>query len=204
MNLVKPNKLIRNIYSSLIWKVNTSEKIIYLTFDDGPIPEITPWVLQQLSMFKAKATFFCVGENAKKNPEILEQIKSDKHKIGHHTFNHLNGWKTKNEIYIENVEKGNEIIPGNLFRPPYGKLKRSQIQQLKKKYKIIMWDVLTYDYDKNTSKEKCLSNVVRNTQNGSIVVFHDSIKAKENLYYTLPHTLKHFSEQGFAFDVLPL
>ena len=202
MQFVKPNFLIRSFYSSLIWKVNTNEKIIYLTFDDGPIPEITPWVLQQLRDFNAKATFFCIGENVKKNPQIFEQIKSEKHQIGHHTFNHVNGWKTKNEIYFENVEKGNDVAPSHLFRPPYGKLKRSQIQQLKQKYKLIMWDVLTYDFDANTDKEKCLKNILINTGIGSIVVFHDSLKAKKNLYYALPLVLKYFSEKGFKFEVL--
>ncbi len=202
MYLVKPNYVIRSIYSSLLWKVNTREKIIYLTFDDGPIPEVTPWVLEQLKAFDAKASFFCIGENVKKHPEIFAQIQQEKHQIGHHTFNHLNGWKTKNEIYFENVTSGNQVAPSKLFRPPYGKLKRSQIKQLRQHYRIIMWDVLSYDYDIKISKETCWNNVKSNTQAGSIVLFHDSLKAKENLQYTLPKTLEHFSEKGYSFESL--
>ena len=176
---------------------------MYLTFDDGPIPEVTPWVLQQLKAFDAQATFFCVGENVKKNPEIFQEIIQQKHRIGHHTFNHINGWKTKNKNYFHNVEMGNEMVQSNLFRPPYGKLKRAQIQYLKQKYKLIMWDVLTYDFDKKTSPQKCLQNVVHNVQSGSIIVFHDSVKAKENLFYTLPRTLGFLKDKGFSFAALP-
>jgi peptidoglycan/xylan/chitin deacetylase (PgdA/CDA1 family) len=204
MYLVKPNFLIRSIYSSLIWKVNTQEKIIYLTFDDGPIPEVTPWVLQQLKAYQAKASFFCIGNNVQKHPEIFEQIRKENHQIGHHTFHHLNGWKTKNDVYLKNVALGNEAAPSQLFRPPYGKLKRAQIKELCKSYKLIMWDVLSYDYDAKTTKESCWKNVKHATQNGSIVVFHDSMKAQENLFYTLPKTLEYFSTKGFRFESLNL
>lgn len=202
MQIVKPNILIRSIYASLLWRVNTAEKIIYLTFDDGPIPEQTPWVLEQLSAYKAKATFFCVGQNVEKHPEIFAKLKSENHQIGHHTFHHVNGWKTRNESYFEEVKKGNEFAPSKFFRPPYGKIKRSQIKQLKSTYKLIMWDVLSYDYDKNCSEETCFQNVAKNATNGSIIVFHDSIKAGKNLRYALPKTLEYFSKKGYRFEAL--
>lgn len=203
MQLLTSNFLIRRLYASLEWKIFTPEKKIFLSFDDGPIPEITPWVIQQLKDFNAKATFFCVGENATKHPEILAQIKSENHQVGHHTFSHLNGWKSKNDTYFLDVEKGNDACPSNLFRPPYGKIKRSQIKALKNKYRIIMWDVLSYDFDKNCSPETCFSNVLKNCRNGSIVVFHDSLKAEKNLRYTLPKVLEYFSKQGFVFEAIP-
>ncbi len=196
------NFLIKRIFPSLEWNIKTHEKIIYLTFDDGPIPEVTPWVLQQLKGYDAKATFFCVGENVKKHPEIFAQVKSENHQLGHHTFSHLNGWKTKNESYFSDVEKGNAVCPSPLFRPPYGKLKRKQIQVLKKLYRIIMWDVLSYDFDKNCSPEKCFQNVLKHATNGSIIVFHDSLKAEQNLRYALPKVLDYFSKKGYRFEAI--
>ena len=202
MKFVKPNLLIRSLYSSLIWKINTEEKVLYLTFDDGPIPEVTPWVLEQLRAYQAKATFFCVGENVEKHPEIFAQLKAEKHQIGHHTYHHVNGWKTLNAAYYEEVKKGNAAAPSALFRPPYGKLKRAQIKQLKQEYKLIMWDVLSYDFDKDCSEEACFEQVRKNAGKGSIVVFHDSIKANKNLRYALPKTLEYFSRKGFRFEAL--
>lgn len=211
MYFVRPNWLMRKMYSSAVWRIPTEEKKIFLTFDDGPIPEITPWVLKILKQFNAKATFFCVGENIEKHPEIFQQIITEGHFIGNHTYNHLNGWKTNTKIYFENISMCNSIIQSrnsqfairNLFRPPYGRMKRSQSSIINKKYSIIMWDVLSGDFDKNTSEAKCLKNVLAKTREGSIVVFHDSIKAKRNLFYSLPKFLEHFSEKGFTFSLLP-
>ena len=212
MYFVRPNWLMRKMYSSAVWRIPTTEKKIFLSFDDGPVTEITPWVLSTLKKYNAKATFFCVGENMEKHPEIFRQIISEEHAFGNHTYSHLNGWKTKTERYIENIEKckyimANILQPSTtnhqpLFRPPYGRMKQSQSSKLKALYSIIMWDVLSGDFDKNTSEEKCLQNVLTKTREGSVVVFHDSIKAKKNLFYALPEFLKHFSQKGFGFEAL--
>ena len=211
----------RKFYSSAIWRVPTKEKKIFITFDDGPIPEITPWALSMLKKYNAKATFLCVGANIEKHPEIFQQIISEGHWVGNHTYNHLNGWKTKTKEYLENIEKCNlqicryadvqmksnpHIHPFAhqriLFRPPYGKMKRSQFSTLNSQFSIIMWDVLSGDFDQTISEEKCLKNVLTKTREGSIVVFHDSIKAKKNLFFVLPKFLEHFSKEGFAFEQL--
>ena len=212
----------RKIYPSAVWRIPITEKKIFLTFDDGPIPEITPWVLAMLKKFSAKATFFCVGENIEKHPEIFRQIISEGHSIGNHTYNHLNGWKTKTKGYLNNVSRCDSAISNNrlsvnshqtnsppvtddrlpLFRPPYGRMKQSQISNLKSQYSIVMWDVLSGDFDENTSEEKCLKNVLSKAREGSIVVFHDSVKAKKNLQYVLPKFLEHFSKKGFEFEKL--
>lgn len=205
MYSVRPNWLMRKTYSSAIWRIPTREKKIFLTFDDGPIPEVTPWVLSELKKYKAKATFFCIGANVEKHPDIFRQLVTEGHSTGNHTFNHLNGWKTKTKEYLKNVERCSSVIqpPTHLFRPPYGKMQFSQFSQLRTQHSIIMWDVLSGDFDQTISEEKCLKNVISKTREGSIVVFHDSIKAKKNLYYTLPKFLEHFSKAGFSFESPP-
>lgn len=186
------------------WHFHSSEKTIYLTFDDGPIPEVTEFVLDQLNMYDAKATFFCIGKNVLENPDIYGRIKKEGHRVGNHTHNHLKGWKHKTSAYIENVDTAAQIIDSNLFRPPYGRIKKKQAKALLKKgYEIIMWDVLSGDFDKGISKERCLENVLSNTQNGSIIVFHDSIKAKDKLAYALPRVLTYFTNEGYSFKVIP-
>ena len=190
------------IYPSLIWHKSRDEKSIYLTFDDGPIPVVTPFVLNTLKSFNTKATFFCIGDNVTKHPEIFEQILADGHSVGNHTHNHLRGWDTTNEVYLDNVAQCAELVKSNLFRPPYGRAKRSQYSMLGKQYSLIMWDVLSGDFDSDISPEKCLQNVVSHTKNGSIIVFHDSLKAFPRLEYALPKALEHFSSRGFSF--LPL
>jgi peptidoglycan/xylan/chitin deacetylase (PgdA/CDA1 family) len=178
-------------------------KKIYLTFDDGPIPNVTEWVLDLLLKYKIKATFFCVGENIQKHPEIYQRILSDGHTVGNHTFNHLKGFYTSNDNYFENINKCDDVLNGSiLFRPPYGQLKFSQIRRLSKKYKIIMWDVLSVDYSNKISPEKCLKNVIDNVRAGSIIVFHDSIKAKENLMYALPKAIENLLQKDFLFEKL--
>lgn len=206
MRLVKPPYLLRKLFSRLIWRFSIKEKIIFLTFDDGPIPELTPWVLDTLKAFKAKATFFCVGENVFKNPEIFKKILDEGHAIGNHTYNHLNGWKTENKVYFENISKCDKLLETSLFRPPYGKIKRSQLYSsfLKNKFKIILWDVLSYDFDKNISPEKCLSNVLKNVKAGSVVVFHDNLKADKNIKYTLPKVLEKLTLEGFRFESIKI
>lgn len=202
MYTVRPNKFLKIFLQKALWRVSTVEKKVYLTFDDGPIPGVTPWVLEQLGKYNAKATFFCVGDNVKKNPGLFDELKKQGHAVGNHTFNHLDGWRTENDKYFQNVEQCNSVVGSSLFRPPYGKLKRAQYAALSEKYSIIMWDVLAGDFDHDTSPEKCLKNVISKTREGSIVVFHDSLKAQERMEYALPRFLKYFSEKGFTFEKL--
>ena len=191
-NWVKTNKWIKKKFNNLVWDIPNSDKKIFLTFDDGPIPEITEWVLDILKSEEIKATFFCIGDNIKKHPEVYKRILAEDHQIGNHTFNHLNGWKTKTNHYIDNFKLcETECLKLNsehsfLFRPPYGKIKPSQTKAIRNLgYKIIMWDVLSYDFDPNIIPEKCLENVISNTEQGSIIVFHDSKKAEKNLKFAL-------------------
>ena len=195
-------------FSKYTWCFRSNEKEIFLTFDDGPTPEITQFVLSELKKYNAKATFFCIGKNIQNYPEIFNEIISDGHSIGNHTQNHLNAWKTTTENYIANflechktITQFNKIkFKKQLFRPPYGKIKKSQAKKiLKKGYKIIMWDVLSADFDNTISKERCLQNVLNNAKKGSIIVFHDSLKASKKVKYALPAVLKTFSDKGFVF-----
>lgn len=203
---VKTNWFTKAIFPNYIWKIKTDGKKVFLTFDDGPTPEITEWVLNELKKYNAKATFFCIGDNIKKFPEIFQKLITDKHSIGNHTFNHLNGWKTDVTEYLENVllcqseiEKNN--FSTNLFRPPYGKISRKQAKNLtQENYKIIMWDIISYDFDKTITKEKCLENVITNIEPGSIIVFHDSKKAWQNLEFVLPKTLEFLKKEGYTFE----
>jgi peptidoglycan/xylan/chitin deacetylase (PgdA/CDA1 family) len=202
MYLIKTPKIIQKIFPKFIWKINTTEKEMFLTFDDGPVPEVTPWVLSQLKKYDAKATFFCVGDNINKYPDTFKEIINEGHRVGNHTFNHLNGWTTDNRPYYHNVKNCAELVRSNLFRPPYGRLRPKQAQFLQRHYNIIMWDVLSGDFDQNTSKEKCFQNVVLNAKSGSIIVFHDSLKAIDNLKYTLPRVLKYYSSLGYKFKAI--
>ena len=206
---IKTHWSVKKIFSNYIWDVSNTDKKVYLTFDDGPIPEVTEWVLSELKKHKAKATFFCIGDNVKKHPEVLKKVFADGHSVGNHTFNHLNGWKTATEDYIENSILCEKVLDDfdskskKLFRPPYGKIKPSQSKILRKLgYKIIMWDVISYDFDTTISKEQCLENVLKNVKTGSIIVFHDSKKAFANLEYVLPRTLQFLKEKGFVCEKL--
>jgi len=206
---IKTNQLIKKLFSNSIWDIPNIENKIYLTFDDGPTPEITEWVLQELEKHNAKATFFCIGNNIEKHPDIFKKVITKGHAIGNHTFNHLNGWKTSTEDYVENSRLCESEICNlksatcNLFRPPYGKIKSAQAKKLREQgYKIIMWDVLSADFDTSISAEKCIENVLKNTKSGSIIVFHDSIKAFPRLENTLPKVLGILAEKGFVFEKL--
>jgi peptidoglycan/xylan/chitin deacetylase (PgdA/CDA1 family) len=208
-NWVKTNKWIKKVFNNLLWDIPNSENKIYLTFDDGPIPEVTEWVLDLLKSEEIKATFFCIGDNIQKHPEVYKRILSEGHQTGNHTFNHLNGWKTDTENYIDNFKLfETEHLKLNteyffLFRPPYGKIKPSQSKKIRQLgYKIIMWDVLSYDFDPTISVEKCLENVISNTIQGSIIVFHDSLKAEKNLKFALPKAIQILKNRGFVFDVI--
>ena len=205
MYLVKTPWFIKQLYSSLLWNKRADGTRIFLTFDDGPIPIVTPFVLNILQKCQAKATFFCIGDNVRKHPEVFEQVKSAGHSVGNHTFNHLKGWKTENQVYLDNYLKADELIPSNLFRPPYGRIKRSQIKLLKQQrpeLQIVMWDVLSGDFDPNLSPEACLENVLRHVWPGSIVVFHDSLKAFDRLRYVLPRAMEEWSSKGWVFEGL--
>ncbi|PWS27293.1 polysaccharide deacetylase family protein [Pedobacter yonginense] len=205
MYLVKSPLLLKWYYPSLLWNKSRTEKVIYLTFDDGPIPNVTDFVLKTLEAFNAKATFFCIGDNIQKHPEVFERVKNGGHAIGNHTFNHLKGWVTDDETYLQNTIKCQQFTHSKLFRPPYGRIKKSQISNLKSEIpnlEIIMWDVLSGDFDIHLAPEKCYRNVVRNTQNGSIIVFHDSLKAFDRLEYALPRVLEYFAKKGYRFSSL--
>ena len=204
-------RFMMRFFSTYTWRFLSDKKEIFLTFDDGPTPEITDFILAELKKYNAKATFFCIGKNVQNHPEIFGKIITDGHTVGNHTQNHLKGWNTDTDSYIDNVltcEKtiqqfNNSTITQKLFRPPYGKIKKSQAAELiKKGYKIIMWSVLSADFDTTISNEKCLENVLKNTKSGSIIVFHDSVKAAERMKYALPKVLKYFSDKGFVFKAI--
>ena len=202
MYFVKTPPLIKTLFSDYTWTMETPSDKVFLTFDDGPIPEVTPWVLDQLAAYNFKATFFCVGENVTKHRDIFYRIEDEGHAVGNHTFNHLNGWRTDFATYLDNVAKCNIFTESPLFRPPYGKLTPKQANALKQDYHIIMWDILSGDFDPNITVEKCLNNVIRNVEPGSVIVFHDSIKAWEKLKIVLPVVLEYLSQKGFVSDSL--
>lgn len=207
MYLFKTPRLLKLLYPKLIWDIKTSSRSIFLTFDDGPIPIVTPYVLKILKEYGAKATFFCIGDNVRKHPEIFEQVKREGHAIGNHTFNHLKGWKTDDDTYLDNFKQADELLHTNLFRPPYGRIKRSQADQLKAlnpELDIIMWDVLSGDFDMTLKPERCLKKTLKYTRPGSIVVFHDSLKAFNRLEYVLPRALGLWKSQGYTFELLPV
>jgi peptidoglycan-N-acetylglucosamine deacetylase len=201
--LIKPQWWLKTLYNNCLWSFPSVEKNIYLTFDDGPHPEATPFVLNELKKHNAKATFFCIGQNVEKHNDIYQQIIQEGHNIGNHTYSHLNGWKTENKVYINDIDEAGKFIHSGLFRPPYGKIKRSQLKLLKNSgltTKIIMWSILSGDFDVNLPPERCLQNVLQNAENGSIIVYHDSEKAYKNLVYSLPVVLEYFSNKGFSFE----
>lgn len=202
MYLVKTPKILKRTYPKYVWDFPTAEKTIYLTFDDGPTPKITEWVLDELNKYKAKATFFCVGKNVAENKMLYNRILQEQHAVGNHTYQHLNGWETKHITYLKDVLKCQQELDSKLFRPPYGKLTRQQTKAISKKFTVIMWDVLSGDFDLNITPEKCYENVVKNTKRGSIVVFHDSKKAEKNIRYALPKVLAYFQEQGYQFKAI--
>jgi peptidoglycan/xylan/chitin deacetylase (PgdA/CDA1 family) len=199
---MRPPFLFRRLFRSLVWNIQTKDLVLFLTFDDGPIPEVTPTVLSLLKKYNAKATFFCIGDNVNRHPDIFNRLINEGHIIGNHTFNHLNGWKTKTDSYIQNIEKCHALIKNNLFRPPYGKITPTQYSILKKGYSIIMWDVLSGDWKSEMSAEDCFENVKRKSKPGSIIVFHDSLKAEKRMLAALEKTLEYFSKKGFRFQSL--
>ena len=194
--------LLRPFLGKLTWRKNPSEKVIYLTFDDGPVPEVTPQVLDMLDRYQVKATFFCVGENVQKYPGLYAEVLRRGHKTGNHTFNHLKGSEVSNIDYTANVQRAAEYIHSNLFRPPYGRITYKQKKVLRNDYEIIMWDVLTQDYNRNLAPDKIMDIIKRYSRKGSIVIFHDSIKAKNNMLSVLPLAIQYWKEKGFKLETL--
>jgi peptidoglycan/xylan/chitin deacetylase (PgdA/CDA1 family) len=206
---IKTRWFIKKLFPGYIWDLPAAQKTVYLTFDDGPIPEVTEWVLDLLKVHGIKATFFCIGDNIEKNPHIFKKVIKDGHTIGNHTFNHINGWNTNDTAYLENIEACRQSIihhsgkDSRLFRPPYGKIGKLQTREVKSLgYKIVMWDVLSADFDTTITPEKCLDNVIKNAANGSVIIFHDSIKAFANLEYALPRVIEYLKENGFRFGTI--
>ena len=192
-----------------IWNIQTDQKEIYLTFDYGPTPEVTEWTLDILAQYNAKATFFCIGKNVNLHPSIFKRCVAEGHSIGNHLYAHENGWKTTTDCYLSSVEETHSLflehgVETRLVRPPYGRMKNKQAQELlAMNYELIMWDVLSKDYDKSIRPEECLLNATTNLKKGSIIVFHDSVKAADNMQYALPRLLEQFSKEGFSFKALP-
>jgi len=207
MYFIKTPFWLRLIYPNCTWKLPVDGKVIYLTFDDGPHPEATTFVLAHLKKYNAKATFFCIGNNVLKHPNIYESILKEGHRVGNHTYDHLNGWKTNETVYIENINDASNIIESNLFRPPFGRITKRQIKALKQSNQlpneIIMWDVLSGDFDIKINGATCARNVIENTVPGSIIVFHDSQKAWDRILVALPMVLDYFSVLGYRFEVIP-
>ncbi|MDD4428242.1 MAG: polysaccharide deacetylase family protein [Paludibacter sp.] len=195
-------RFLRPLFGKLIWRVNTQSKLIYLTFDDGPVPEVTPQVLDILDEYGWKATFFCVGDNVRKYPEVYQEVLRRGHRVGNHSFNHIRGYRYTVEDYVANVKKASAFIDSRLFRPPHGRITFSQIKALKEDYDIVMWDVITFDYDKKKKPEQIMCTVRNYLRKGSIVVFHDSIKAKENVLTVLPQALAYWKEKGYSYGLL--
>lgn len=184
------------------WRFTHKEKTIYLTFDDGPIPEVTPWVLDLLDKYQIEATFFCVGENVYKHPDIYQELLRRGHKTGNHSYNHLQGIHTHSDSYVENVEKAARLIKSDLFRPPHGIMRCAQLRKLRQRYRIVLWDVVPHDYNRKRSPEKVLKTAIRYTRGGSIIVFHDSLKAQRNMQYALPKYIEHCLSEGYSFKTL--
>ena len=203
MFIEQPPVLYRILCPEAVWRIKRKKRrVVYLTFDDGPVPEVTPWVLDTLDKYGVKATFFMVGDNVARNPQLFEEIKRRGHCYGNHTMNHLQGMKTTRDDYMHNIDQANELIDSTLFRPPHGLMKWSQARAIKERYNIIMYDLVTRDYSRNLNGDEVLANVRRYARNGSIIVFHDSLKAEKNLRYALPRAIEWLKEQGYEFETI--
>ena len=203
MLVERPPLLYRMLFPETMWRIHKREHTVYLTFDDGPIPEVTPWVLDTLDHYGVKATFFCVGDNVARNPELFQEIKRRGHTVGNHTMNHLQGSKVTTRAYLHNVFKAHELIGSTLFRPPHGLLRWGQSKVLRSRFTIVMYDLVTRDYSRKLTGERVLTNVRRYARNGSIIVFHDSLKAERNMKYALPRAIEWLQSQGYKFDKIP-
>lgn len=201
MYLTKSPVWLQRLYPRLTWHKDRTLPYLYLTFDDGPIPDVTEEILNILNLYNVKATFFCVGANVDQNPEIFQRIKSEGHQCGNHTYHHLKGWNTPSNVYIEDVLRCQKTVGSKLFRPPYGRATRAQYRLLGD-FEVVMWDVLSGDFDTGRKPEKCLQSVLKHARNGSVIVFHDSLKAKDRVLYTLPRAIEHWLDNGFGFRTL--
>jgi len=202
MQVVKTPIFVKKLYKSLYWNLSREKKTLYLTFDDGPTPDITEKVLGLLNRFKAKATFFVLGRNVDRYSSIYNSVLEQGHAPGNHTYSHLQGWKTRNKEYFKDIELAGITVHSKLFRPPYGKITRPQLLHLRKLYSIIMWDIMSYDYSPMVTPQQCFGYVQNHAAPGSIIVFHDSVKASKNMFYALEKTLDYFSERGYAFNAI--
>jgi len=202
MFIERTPSFLRRLYPQAVWRKETDKKNIYLTFDDGPIPEVTPWVLDVLNHFGIKATFFCVGDNVHKYPDIFERMKVEGHAVGNHTFNHIPGSQWDYETFIDNVDLADRYIGSRFFRPPHGHLTFEQYKRLKERYQIVMWDLITRDYNATLHPEKVLNIVKKYARNGSLIVFHDSLKAEKNMRYAMPRAVEWLLKEGYEFEIL--
>ncbi len=208
---VKTPNWIKKLYKNCVWDIATNEKLLYITFDDGPHPTITPFILNELKKYKAKATFFCIGENVKKFPETYQQIINEGHTVGNHTMHHINGWKNTDENYLNDITEATHLINSNLFRPPYGRITKTQIQRINNQQlsiihyplSIIMWNILAGDWEQSLKPEKCFNQIKNNIYPGAIVVFHDSNKAFDRMSYAFPKLLEHATALGYTFEAIP-
>lgn len=205
MLIEQPPVLYRALYPKTLWRFHSpGRKTVYLTFDDGPIPEVTPWVLDLLDRYRIKATFFCVGDNVRKHPQLYEELLRRGHRVGNHTFNHLQGWQHRTKTFLENTEKAAQYIQSNLFRPPHGHMRLLQSDALiRAGYRIVMWDVVTRDYSRYITPEQVFENVKKYSRAGSVIVFHDSLKAEKNMRYALPRAIEWLQQEGYAFELIP-
>lgn len=193
----RPPKFVKRLFPDLHWTLPEAGRVVYLTFDDGPTPEITEWVLDTLDKFEAKATFFCLGKNVEQHPDIFQKVLDRGHAVGNHSYSHLKGWGMPTGRYMEDVDLAGDLIHSNLFRPPYGRIKPSQARRVSERYKIIMWDLLSRDYSQVVSRKSCVKNVTKHLHDGAIIVFHDSVKASRNLKYALPRVLEELRKKGY-------
>jgi len=202
MNLVRIPRILRIFFPGMVYHL-PGDKVLYLTFDDGPTPGITSAVLSILKEYKARATFFCIGRNAERHAGIMHEIRENGHAIGNHTYSHLKGWYTPDREYYADIGLASLFVPSGLFRPAYGLITPAQVRFLKNKFRIVMWDVMSFDFNRGTTPQQCLSNVLQNARPGSVVVFHDSVKASEKVLFALPKVLEHFGNLGYRFEAIP-
>ena len=203
MFIEQPAKFLKWLYPHALWRMDKHERAIYLTFDDGPIPEVTPWVLEVLDFYEIHATFYMVGDNVRKHPEVFEMVKNAGHRLGNHTFHHIGGLRLDYKTYMADVEEANKLIQTDLFRPPHGWMTTPQYARVSRKYKVVMWDLVTRDYSTRLNGRDVLLNVRRFTRNGSIITFHDSLKSQDKLIYALPRAIEWLKSQGYEFKVFP-
>lgn len=202
MFIERPPFIYRMYFSEALWRIPQSEKTVYLTFDDGPIVQVTPWVLHTLKQYDVSATFFCTGDNVARNPHLFDSLRTEGHQVGNHTMSHVQGIKMNTADYLRNIEKANDLIQSPLFRPPHGFMRPGQFAAIKEKYTTVMWDVVTRDYSRKLTGDDVFANVKRYTRNGSIIVFHDSLKAQKNMQYALPRSIEWLLENGYRFETL--